>query len=45
MQILQIKASGSRMGRVVLTTWVAMLLGLSVLLVQLRGDMPVSWRG
>lgn len=29
-----------RMGRVVLTTWVAMLLGLSVLLVQLRGDMP-----
>ena len=35
----------SRMGRVVLTTWVAMLLGLSVLLVQLRGDMPVPWRG
>eukprot|EP00435_Cladocopium_sp_Y103_P003820 s3472_g1.t1 len=29
-----------RMGRVVLTTWVAMLLGLSVLLVQLRGDTP-----
>jgi len=31
-----------RMGRVVLTTWVAMLLGLAVLLVQLRGDMPAA---
>ncbi|CAK9022633.1 Urease (Urea amidohydrolase) [Durusdinium trenchii] len=29
-----------RMGRVVLTTWFAMLLGLGVLLVQLRGHTP-----
>lgn len=33
-----------RMGRVVLTTWLAMLLGLAVRLVQLRGRSPAARR-